>query len=91
MLLKVDAARLRAFLSANEDCSDLGGEEYIADLYDAARPMTLDISLKGGKAELLAAAYLEYDAEQDRWYMGEQVADEDEIGAALDEAIGSNG
>ena len=87
MLLRVDVALLKAFLDSDEDSSALGGDEYIADLYDAERPLTLDILLKNGEARLVAAAYLIYDEEQDGWYMGDQVSDENEILEALKAAM----
>ncbi|MBQ9409062.1 MAG: hypothetical protein IJU28_06715 [Clostridia bacterium] len=90
MLLNIDTKLLTAFLNTNEDCSALGGGEYIADLYDAPRPLTLDILMQNDKALLLAAASLLYDEEQDGWYMGDQVSDEAEILRALNDAINNN-
>ena len=87
MLLKLDEKLLRAYLETNEDCSALGGDEYIADLYGNPHPVTLDLLLKGGEVRLLAAAYLEYDEEQDGWYMGEQIFSEEEVLPLLKAAI----
>ncbi len=87
MELALDLKQLKAYLESGEDASALGGDEYIADLYDIPRPLTLDISLAGGKATLLAAAYLLYDEEMDGWYMGDRAQDADEITQALQKAI----
>ncbi len=86
MHLDIDEAALTRFLEENEDCSCLAEGEYVADLYDAPRPLTLDIA-KGAKGyELVAAAYLEYDEELDGWYMGERADDVKEILEALKSA-----
>ena len=87
MLLDIDVKRLTAFLETNEDCSRLSDTEYIADLYDAPRPLTLDLFVTGDEARLAAAAYLEFDEELDGWYMGELAEDAGEILAALRSAM----
>ena len=61
MLLDIDVTRLTAFLESDEDCSRLSDTEFIADLYDAPRPLTLDLFVTEKEARLAAAAYLEYD------------------------------
>ena len=87
MQLKLDTELLRKFLENDPDCSALGGGEYIADLYEAEKPMTLDITLSEKGASVLAAAYLKYDEAQDGWYMDEQISDEKEIERALKDAL----
>ncbi len=87
MLLDFDAAVLECFLNGNDDCSRLSEREYIADIYDIERPLTLDL-IKGERGfELVAAAYLEYDPELDGWYMGERATDPGEINAALRQVL----
>ena len=87
MHLDIDEAALTRFLEENEDCSCLSEREFVADLYDAPRPLTLDIARGEKGYELVAAAYLEYDEELDGWYMGERADDEKEILEALKAAL----
>ncbi len=87
----IDLSALRAFLDGSEDCSPVAPNEYIIDLYDAPRPLTLDVILSDKGVNVTAAALLVYDEEQDGWYMDERIDDETEIFAALKAAIGQNG
>ena len=91
MPLDIDVTRLKAFLESDEDCSRLSDEEFIADLYDAPKPLTLDLFVTAKEVRLAAAAYLEYDGELDGWYMGELAADTEEILSALRRAMERNG
>ena len=44
-------AALRAFLQACEDAEQLSAREYVVDLYDIERPVSLDlVFVKGGVA-----------------------------------------
>lgn len=87
MLLKTDKNLLKAFLDQNGDCEEIAPGEYVADIYDTEKPLTLNLLLTKDGFEVLAAAYLLYDEEQDGWYMGEQTENIDEIDAALSEAM----
>lgn len=90
MLLKTSKETLKAFLDTCSDCEEIAPGEYVADLYDTDKPMTLDLLFTKDGVQVLAAAYLLYDEEQDGWYMGEQTENVDEIDAALHEAMKAN-
>ena len=77
---------LRGFLDACEDAEKLSEREYVVDLYELSRPITLDLVFIKGAVAIDGAAELKYDAEQDGWYMGERLDDADAVRAALAEA-----
>ena len=79
MILDIDAGKLEAFLKSDSDCEEISAGEYVADFYDIETPITVNISVKGGKVDCEAAAYLKYDEEQDGWYMGERIENAGEI------------
>ena len=86
MKLKLTAAQegaLRAFLENCEDAEALSAREYVLDLYDVERPVSLDLVFVRGGVAVDGAAELKYDAEQDGWYMGERLEDPEEVLAAL--------
>ena len=83
--------KLLAFLESDEDCERLPGNEFVADLYEAETPLTLNLLLNGEKVELLAAAQLLYDAELDAYYMGDPVEDVEAVTRALLRATEGNG
>ena len=85
-LNEAQAASLKAFLEACEDAEQLSAREYVADLYDIARPVSLDLVFVKGGIGVDGAAELKYDAEQDGWYMGERLEDAEAVLAALKEA-----
>lgn len=93
MLIEISKDKLLAFLTSNEDCEALTADEYVVDLYDMDTPITIDLRIVKEGAEILAAAELLYDEEQDGWYMGERIEDEARISEALKaamEAVGEN-
>ena len=76
-------AALQAFLEGFEDAERLSLREYVVDLYDIDRPVSLDlVFLKSGVA-VDGAAELKYDPEQDGWYMGERLEEPGEVLDAL--------
>ncbi len=85
-LNEAQQARLKAFLEASEDAEQLSAREYVVDLYDNARPVSLDIVFVKGGIGVDGAAELKYDEAEDGWYMGERLEDAEEIRAALAEA-----
>ena len=85
-LLKDQEAELRAFLDAFEDAERLSEREYVVDLFDIARPVSLDLVFVRGGVAIDGAAELKYDAEQDGWYMGDRIDDAAAVRAALVEA-----
>lgn len=89
MKLKLTQAQqdaLRAFLDACEDAEQLSAREYVADLYDIERPVSLDLVFVKGGVGVDGAAELKYDEEQDGWYMGERLDSPDDVLRALQEA-----
>ena len=85
-LTQTQEDELRAFLDANEDAERLTEREYVVDLYDNEKPVSLDLVFVRGGIAVDGAAELKYDAEQDGWYMGERIDDADAVHAALAEA-----
>ena len=85
-LNEAQQAQLKAFLEASEDAEQLSAREYVVDLYDNARPVSLDIVFVKGGIGVDGAAELTYDEAEDGWYMGERLEDAEEIRAALAEA-----
>lgn len=86
-MMNISLDALKAFLESNEDCEMLSEGEYVADLFDLAEPMTVNLRLEKDGVNVLAAARLLYDEEQDGWYMGERILDQDEVLKALDAAV----
>ena len=85
-LNEAQQAQLNAFLETSEDAEQLSAREYVVDLYDNARPVSLDIVFVKGGIGVDGAAELKYDEAEDGWYMGERLEDAEEIRAALAEA-----
>lgn len=81
---QVDA--LKAFLEASEDAEQLSAREYVVDLYDIDRPISLDMVFVKGGIGVDGAAELKYDEAQDGWYMGERLDDPEEVLDALAQA-----
>ena len=78
-------AALRAFLQASEDAEQLSAREYVVDLYDIERPVSLDLVFVKGGVAVDGAAELKYDEELDGWYMGQRLEDPEEVERALTE------
>ena len=77
---------LRTFLENFEDAEKLTEKEFVVDLYDLEKPVSMDlVFIKSGVA-VDGAAYLEYDEEMDGWYMGERIDQAETIIAALEQA-----
>ena len=85
-LTEEQAAALRGFLERFEDAERLSEREFVVDLYDIERPVSLDLVFVRGAVAIDGAAELKYDEEQDGWYMGERLEDVDQVSAALREA-----
>ena len=87
VLLSLPKDELKAFLLAGGDCEALGTDEYVADLYDAEKPLTVNLKETEKGFELLAAAEMLFDEEMDGWYMGERVEDAEMVERALRNAM----
>ena len=85
-LTEAQTARLRAFLDGSEDAEQLSDREYVSDLYDIARPLSLDLVFVKGGVAVDGAAELLYDEAQDGWYMGQRQDTAECVLAALREA-----
>lgn len=79
-------AALRDFLANCEDAEQLSTREYVVDLYDIPRPVSLDLVFVKGDVAVDGAAELKYDEEQDGWYMGQRLEDVAEVVACLEQA-----
>ena len=77
---------LRAFLEAFEDAEQLSAREYVVDLYDIPRPVSLDLVFVKGGVAVDGAAELIYDEAQDGWYMGQRLESQETVRAALEQA-----
>lgn len=79
-------AALRAFLENYEDAERLSTREYVVDLYDIPRPMSLDLVFVRGGVAVDGAAELCYDEAEDGWYMGQRLDSPEEVTRALEQA-----
>ncbi len=77
---------LRAFLEGFEDAEQLSTREYVVDLYDIPRPLSLDLVFVKGGVAVDGAAELLYDEEQDGWYMGQRLDGPEDVRVALEQA-----
>lgn len=85
-LTEQQRAQILAFLEGCEDAEQLSEGEYVVDLYDIPKPVSLDIILGKTGIGVEGAAELKYDASQDGWYMGERLERPEEVLQALGEA-----
>ena len=85
-LTEEQSAALRAFLDGSEDAEQLSAREYVADLYDIERPVSLDLVFVKGGVAVDGAAELRYDGEQDGWYMGQRLETPQAVADALRQA-----
>ena len=85
-LTEAQDAALRAFLERCEDAERLSEREFVADLYDIERPVSLDLVFVRGGVAVDGAAVLLYDEEQQGWYMGQRLESPEDVRAALEEA-----
>jgi len=85
-LTEAQDAALRAFLERCEDAERLSEREFVADLYDIERPVSLDLVFVRGGVAVDGAAELLYDEEQQGWYMGQRLESPEDVRAALEEA-----
>jgi len=84
-LTQAQEEALRAFLEAFEDAEQLSAREYVVDLYDIPRPVSLDLVFVKGGVAVDGAAELLYDEAQDGWYMGQRLESPEDVRAALEQ------
>ena len=87
MIVNIDKDKLRAFLASCEDAEEVGTNEYTVDLYDAEPALSMDIEFTKDGVDVLAALYLEFDEEQDGWYLGEKTKDVELIEKVLRQVL----
>ncbi len=85
-LTEDQAAALRAFLERFEDAERLTDLEYVVDLFDVERPVSLDLVFVRGGVAVDGAAELKYSEEEDGWYMGERLDSPEDVLSALAQA-----
>ena len=89
MKIKLDeqrSAALMAFLEGCQDAEQLSAREYVVDLYDIPRPVSLDLVFVKGGVAVDGAAELRYDETLDGWYMGERLETLEDVEQALEQA-----
>lgn len=77
---------LRAFLEKFEDCEKLSEREYVVDLYDNEKPVSMNFVFVKGGIGIDGAAELLYSEPDDGFYIGQRIEDAAEVRAALEEA-----
>ena len=87
MIVNIDKDQLKAFLETCEDAEEVGEGEYTVDLYDTEPAISMDIEFTKDGVDVLAALFLEFDEEQDGWYLGEKTKDVELIEKVLKQAI----
>ena len=87
MIVNIDKEKLRAFLASCEDAEEVGKDEYTVDLYDTEPAISMNIEFTKDGVDVLAALFLEFDEEQDGWYLGEKTKDVELIEKALRQAL----
>lgn len=87
MIVNINKDKLQAFLASCEDAEEVGKDEYTVDLYDTEPALSMDIEFTKDGVDVLAALYLEFDEEQDGWYLGEKTKDVELIEKVLRQAM----
>ena len=87
MRLNIDLNALLGFLEGNPDAEQIGKNEYVVDLFELDKPVTMEISTQDGGVSVQGAVYLEFDPELQGWYMSDTVASAQETEALLRRAM----
>ena len=85
-LSEAELNQLNAYLDSCPDAERLSAREAVLDLYDIARPISLNFVFVKGGIGVDGAAELLYSEEEQGYYMGERIEDADQLCAALREA-----
>ena len=87
MIVNINKDQLKAFLETCEDAEEVGAGEYTVDLYDTEPAISMNIEFTKDGVDVLAALFLEFDEEQDGWYLGEKTKDVAVIEKLLNDAM----
>lgn len=85
-LSDAEIQHLKAFLEKFEDCEKLSEREYVVDLYDNEKPVSMNFVFVKGGIGIDGAAELLYSEPDDGFYIGQRIEDAAEVRAALEEA-----
>ena len=81
-----ELSSLKAFLAEYPDCEKLSEREYVVDLYDNEKPVSMNFVFVKGGIGVDGAAELLYSEADKGYYMGERIEDPQQLRAALAEA-----
>ena len=84
-LTDAEIVSLRTYLDANEDCDALSTMEYVADLYAAASPISLNLVFEEGGVRIDGAAVLGFDEALDGYYMASTITEIEDVRRVLAE------
>ena len=79
ILTQEEKKALLAYLEAGEDCEKLSEKEWVMDLYQGEKPISLDLVFNGKSVFADGAEYLKYDEEMDGWYIAGPVETAEEV------------
>ena len=85
-LTPVQLNAFREFLNRFPDSEALSEREYVLDLYDLERPLSIDLTLQKDGLFVEGAAELLFDEEMDGWYIGSRIEESESLLRALHEA-----
>lgn len=82
MKLKLTAEERKAlmtYLEGSEDCEKLSEKEWILDIYDNEKPISLDLVFNRDSIFADGAEYLKYDEEMDGWFMAGPIENAEDV------------
>ena len=82
MKLKLTAEERKAlmtYLEGSEDCEKLTEKEWILDIYDNEKPISLDLVFNRDSIFADGAEYLKYDEEMDGWFMAGPIESAEDV------------
>ena len=85
-LTQEEKKALLAYLEVGEDCEKLSEKEWVMDLYQGEKPISLDLVFNGKSVFADGAEYLKYDEEMDGWYIAGPVETAEEVQDLLRQA-----
>lgn len=84
-LTEAEILHLNTFLDQCPDAERLSSREAVLDLYDIARPISLNFVFVKGGIGVDGAAELLYSEADDGYYMGDRIEDAAAVRAAMEE------